>query len=143
MTMNTNHSLASLVACTFAFVLALSAPNSFSAAPDNDPAVKHVDAKGAAALLKKDSEVVVLDIRTPAEYKDGHIAKAKNIDFYADDFEKKLSALDKSKTYLVHCASGGRSKRSLTAFNKLGFKSVVHLDGGYKGWAKDGQPVEK
>jgi len=115
-----------------------------NAAPENDTTpVKHVDAKGAAALLEKDPKVVVLDIRRPSEFEDGHIAKAKNIDFYADDFEKQLKTLDPKKTYLVHCASGGRSTRSLKTFEKLGFKSIVHLDGGFKDWVKEGQQVEK
>ena len=106
-------------------------------------AVKHVDAQGAAKLLKEDPKVVVLDIRTPKEFAEGHMKGAKNIDFNADDFAASLKKLETDKTYLVHCASGGRSTRSLEQFKKLGFKSVVHLDGGFKGWEKAGQPVEK
>lgn len=115
-----------------------------SAAPAGPPATKidHVDAAGAARLIA-DRKVIVLDIRTPDEFKAGHIAGAKLIDFRAADFEKKLSELDKAKTYLVHCASGGRSTRSLETFKKLRFQSVVHLDGGFRAWEKAGQPVEK
>jgi rhodanese-related sulfurtransferase len=112
------------------------------AVPEPD-SIKHVTAKEAAKYLKANPDTVVLDIRTPKEYKAGHLAKAKNIDYYEDDFKSDLGKLDKSKTYLVHCASGGRSSRSLAVFSKLGFKSVVHLDGGYKGWAKAGLPVVK
>lgn len=109
---------------------------------ETDSAVKHVDGKGAAALIKENKDVIVLDIRTPKEYAGGHIAGAKNIDFYADDFGKQLAQLDKSKTYLVHCASGGRSTKSLEQFQALHFKSVIHLDGGFKAWEKAGNPVE-
>lgn len=105
--------------------------------------VKHVDAAAAATLLAKRKDVVVLDIRTPGEFKGGHIAGAKNIDFYGSDFANKIRALDKSKSYLVHCASGGRSTRSLKVFKELNFKSIYHLDGGFKGWVKAGEPVEK
>lgn len=104
--------------------------------------VEHVDADGAAKLVA-DKKPVVLDVRTPKEYEAGHIAGAKLIDFNAADFEKKLATLDKGKTYLVHCAAGGRSTKSLEVFKKLEFKSVVHLDGGFKAWEKAGQPVEK
>jgi len=104
--------------------------------------VTHADAAGAGKLIA-DKKVVVLDIRTPKEYAAGHIAGATNIDFNASDFEKRLVQLDKSKTYLVHCASGGRSTKSLAQFKKLQFQSVVHLDGGIKAWQKAGQPVEK
>ncbi len=107
------------------------------------PEVKHADAAAAAKLLKDDPKVVILDIRTPKEFGEGHLKGARNIDFNAADFEANLKKLETEKTYLVHCASGGRSTKSLDLFKKLGFKSVVHLDGGYKGWEKAGQPVEK
>ena len=102
----------------------------------------HVNASAAEKLVK-DGKVTVLDVRTPDEYKEGHIAGSKNIDFTENDFEKKISALDKSKPYLVHCAGGGRSKNSLEDFKKLGFQSIYHLDGGFKAWQAAGKPVEK
>jgi rhodanese-related sulfurtransferase len=112
------------------------------AVPEND-SVKHVKAKEAAIYLKDHPDVVVLDIRTPSEYGKGHLAKAKNINFYDENFKADIGKLDKSKTYLVHCASGGRSGKSLVVFNEGGFKTIIHLDGGYKGWVKQGLPVEK
>jgi rhodanese-related sulfurtransferase len=104
--------------------------------------VKHVDAQQAQKLIA-DKKVEVLDIRTPGEFKQGRIAGAKNIDFQAPDFEQRIEALDKSKSYLVHCASGGRSTHSLALFKKHDFQSVYHLDGGIKAWQKVGLPVEK
>lgn len=104
---------------------------------------KHVEAAAAAKLLKDDPKVIVLDIRTPDEFSAGHIKGAKNVDFYADDFAARVAKLDKDKSYLVHCASGGRSGKSLELFKQLGFKSIYHLDGGFKGWQKAGEPVEK
>jgi phage shock protein E len=71
------------------------------------------------------------------------IAGAKNIDFLAPDFEQRIDTLDKSKSYLVHCASGGRSTHSLALFKKHSFQSVYHLDGGIKAWQKAGLPVDK
>jgi rhodanese-related sulfurtransferase len=105
--------------------------------------VKHVDAKAAAKLLKEDPKIVVLDIRTKKEFDRGHIKDAKNINFFGDDFEADIKKLPTDKTYLVHCATGGRSTKSLPIFKKLGFKSIVHLDGGFKAWEKAGEPVHK
>ncbi len=117
-------------------------------AAESKDGVKHVDAAGAKKLLddaaaKKDGKVVVLDVRTPEEYKAGHIAGATNIDFKAADFADKAGKLDKDKTYVVHCQSGRRSTASLETFKKLGFKNIIHLDGGFAGWEKAQQPVEK
>ncbi len=133
--------LTALLFVPFGVSAAPTAPNPGEPAPAKK--VSHVDAAGAAKLLADKKQVVVLDVRTPAEFEEGHIAGAKNIDFQAKDFADKLGALDKSQTYLVHCAAGGRSTRSLETFQKLGFTSIVHLDGGMNAWKKAGQPVTK
>ncbi len=113
------------------------------AAKGRPAAVKHVDAAGAAKLLARTPEVVVIDVRTPEEYAEGHLKGAKNLDFNSPGFREELAKLDRERTYLVHCAVGGRSKRSLARFQELGFRSVVHLDGGYEGWVKAGKPVAR
>lgn len=128
----------SLVAFLLLSVLATTNLLAADAAP-----VKHVDAAHAAKLLKEDPKIVVLDIRTKKEFDHGHIKDAKNIDFWGDDFEADIKKLPTDKTYLVHCATGGRSTKSLALFKKLGFKSIVHLDGGFKAWEKAGEPVAK
>ncbi len=97
----------------------------------------------AAALLKTQPTVVVLDVRTPGEYQTGHLANAVNVDFRSPDFARQLARLDKSKTYLVHCAVGGRSSRSVPKLDSLGIKKVVHLDGGLDAWQKANLPVVK
>jgi phage shock protein E len=104
--------------------------------------VQHVDASQAHQLVSE-KKVIVLDVRTPKEFKEGRIAGATNIDFRGADFEQRLKGLDKTKAYLVHCAAGGRSSQALPAFNRLQFRSIYHLDGGIKAWEKAGLPLEK
>lgn len=96
-----------------------------------------------AEKLIKEGKVTVIDVRTKDEFDEGHIAGAKNIDFKQPDFEKQLSALDKSKSYLVHCQAGGRSKASMKFFDKLGFQSIFHLNDGIMGWEEAGKPLQK
>ncbi len=107
-----------------------------------DGKAKHVKAEEAAKLVA-DGTVTVVDVRTPDEYKEGHIKGAQNIDIASKDFEDQLGKLDKSKPVLVHCQAGGRSTRSLKTFEELGFKDVIHLDEGFGGWEAAGKPVEK
>ena len=90
--------------------------------------------KQAAALLKKYRNLVILDIRTTKEFKAGRLKEAKNLNYYADDFEAKIDALDRAKTYLVHCASGGRSGKAMRLFKRKKFAAVYHMKDGYKGW---------
>jgi rhodanese-related sulfurtransferase len=101
-----------------------------------------VDPAGAARLVAE-GKVVVIDVRTPQEYAIAHIKDARLIDFNAPDFARKLGELDRNQPYLVHCASGRRSTKSLEVFQQLGFKDVTHLDGGFNAWQAAGQPTVK
>lgn len=110
------------------------------------PAPGGVDVKAASALVearKGDKDFVVLDVSTPGEYAEGHLAGATNVDFQAPGFKEKLAALDKSKTYLVHCSRGGRSKKAADAMTASGFGAVYDLLGGLNAWRDAGLPVEK
>lgn len=128
------------IALAFALLTALPL---FADEVKKEPAsVTHIDA-AAAEKLVNENKVTVLDVRTADEYKDGHIAGAKNIDFTENTFAALVKELDKEKPLLVHCAAGGRSTKSLEILEKEGFKKVYHLDGGLKGWVKDGKPVTK
>ena len=108
---------------------------------DNDFSARsqfvNMKASEAAKILKNNPEAVVLDIRTPKEYAEGHIPDAINIDYKADSFESELEKLDRDTTYLMHCRSGRRSANSLEIFEKLGFRHVIHMDDGILGWQED------
>ena len=93
--------------------------------------------------LRQDKSKAVLDVRTAEEFQRSHIPGAVNIDVNSPDFEKKVSELDKNKTYLVHCAAGGRSARACQKMEKVGFRELYDLSPGFRGWEKAGKPVEK
>lgn len=86
---------------------------------------------------------VILDVRTPDEFKAGHLHGAVNLNVNAPDFAEKSALLDKNKTYLVHCASGGRSVTACEKLAKLDIPKLYNLPGGYRAWQKAGLPVEK
>ena len=91
----------------------------------------------------QESDVVILDVRTTAEFEDGCITNAVNIDFNGNEFSSEISKLDKSKTYAVYCRSGRRSTDAISKMRNEGFISLVHLDGGIIDWAKVGLPLIK
>jgi rhodanese-related sulfurtransferase len=101
-----------------------------------------VDVTEAKRLIAA-RQVTILDVRTPDEFSAGHIAGAKNLNFYGGDFQAKLQQLDKDQSYLVHCASGARSARASAAMSRLGFKSVYDLAGGIRAWEQAHQEVVK
>ena len=92
-----------------------------------------------AKALKAD--VQLIDVRTPDEYKAGHIANAKNINFYAADFKDLMDKLDKTKVIAVYCGVGGRSGKASIILTQLGFKTIYDLQGGMSAWKAKGKKV--
>lgn len=80
-----------------------------------------------------DPNTVLIDVRTPGETDRGIIDGALLIDYNSSDFEEKIAALDKDKTYLVYCQSGGRSARACNLMQGMGFKEIYELKTGYGG----------
>ena len=76
---------------------------------------------------------VLLDVRTPEEYAEGHLEGAVNIDWYQTDFITKLETVDRGDKVYVYCKKGGRSAEAAKLMDSLGFK-VVDLTGGYDAW---------
>lgn len=72
--------------------------------------------------LRAPDKHVLLDVRTPAEYHQVRIKGSQNADFY-NGFDRQIAHLDKSKTYLVFCASGGRSQAAVGFLRSKGFEA--------------------
>ena len=77
---------------------------------------------------------IILDVRTPQEVSSGAIKNASTIDFYDQDFERKISKIQKDKTVYVYCKSGGRSSQAAKLLVKSGQAKVVNLNGGIMAW---------
>ncbi len=100
----------------------------------------------ATSLIEKNwnnRDFVVLDVRTPAEYQEGHVPNAVMIDFRSPSFRDDLDRLDRGKTYLVYCRTGNRSTSALKVMRELGFQKTFHLQGGITKWKEEGMRIEK
>lgn len=84
---------------------------------------------------------VILDVRKPDDFLKEHIANAINIDFKSPNFSSKLDSLDKSKTYLIHCYGGFRSKNTMGMMQKKGFVRLYNMKGGIMKWKAKKLPV--
>lgn len=83
----------------------------------------------------------VLDVRTPGEFREGHVAKALNVDFSAPDFKEQAGQLDKLRPYALHCRSGGRSGRATKMLREMGFKFLYDYSGSMLDWEAAGKPL--
>jgi rhodanese-related sulfurtransferase len=92
--------------------------------------------------LKNEKKAVVIDVRTPAEWQQGVIAGADLfIDYNGANFKQQIEKLDKSKTYIIYCRSGGRSAGASQIMSDAGFKNVINMQGGISSWG--GKIVQK
>lgn len=85
---------------------------------------------------------MLIDARTPAEYDNGHLANATNLDWNGGQLEAASHRLDKSKPVLLYCASGRRSAAAREFLIDAGFKDVADLDGGIRSWAARGKRLD-
>ena len=92
--------------------------------------------------LRKAGDAVVIDVRTPEEFKAGHVPGAVNLDLNAPDFDKKVEALDKNKTYLVHCQRGGRAAQAVERMRPH-LDKIFNFSGSMAAWTAAGMAVEK
>lgn len=91
---------------------------------------KNIDATQTEKVMENTEGVLVVDVRTQEEYKEGHLPYAINIPY--DDFESKLDKLEnyKDKTILLYCKTGNRSEKAAKILAENGFKDVQNATEG-------------
>jgi molybdopterin/thiamine biosynthesis adenylyltransferase/rhodanese-related sulfurtransferase len=87
--------------------------------------------------------VVVIDVRDPDEYRDGHIEVANNISRGFLEFRIGSAAADPTTPIVLYCQTGLRSMLAAKALHELGYQNVVNLQGGYQKWVQSGLPTVK
>jgi rhodanese-related sulfurtransferase len=107
--------------------------------------IKKITSKEGYELIQKkkgDANFVILDVRTPDEFKSGHIENAININLNSGDFKDQLNKLDKNKIYVVYCRSGHRSGNAVKVMKELKFMEVYDI-GGIIQWKEAGYDLVK
>ena len=127
------------------------AATSFGADPAPAPAVQppgvdapHITQSDLLARLdQKDPDLVVLDVRTPAEFAAGHVPGARNLSH--DQLAANLGELAplRDKEVVLYCRSGRRTLLAEETLRQAGFKRLLHLEGDYLAWEAAQRPIEK
>lgn len=96
--------------------------------------VINVSAQEAHDIITKSKDILILDVRTPGEFSNGHIPGAINIPH--NILPVRLNELDKfkDKTIIVHCEAGGRSASAVRILEQNGFKNIYHMYKGFSSW---------
>jgi rhodanese-related sulfurtransferase len=107
--------------------------------PEMAPGAYTVDADEAVAMIEG-GERTIIDVRTPAEFAESHVAGALNIDVLADDFDERIAALDPERPYLVYCRAGNRSAAAAERMEVAGIRDIADA-GGLTELARAGAPL--
>lgn len=95
---------------------------------------RRIDAK---ALIEKTHKTpILIDVRTPEEYREGTISGAMSLNIHSEDFKRATEFLPREREIIVFCQSGDRSNEAFEMLKSLGFKNVSQLIGGYEVWRK-------
>ncbi len=86
--------------------------------------------------IKNNENIILLDVRSPQEYKEGHLKNAINIPIYELCINMKKIAKNKSDIIIAYCLSGKRSKKAVKELKKCGFKNVYSLYGGIENYSQ-------
>ena len=106
----------------------------------------HEKAVSAAEFksLVEGYECIIVDVRSPEEFMEGHIEGAATIDLYSANFEHRFRFIDTTHCMALYCQSGKRSAQALHILEtELGFINLVHLQGGITTWENEGYELVK
>jgi rhodanese-related sulfurtransferase len=87
-----------------------------------------------------DKNTILLDVRSPQEFEEGHLHNAINLDVLSSDFTSKVDALNTQNTVMVYCRSVKRSATAASILQSKGFK-VIDLAGGITAWTSAGKSI--
>ena len=106
-----------------------------SSAQETAAIMKDVSNDTFLALMADKPEALLLDVRTPEEWNDGHLEGASHADYWGDEqaFQAAMDAIPRDRPVLVYCAGGGRSGLTAKELIKAGHHEV-RLENGISGW---------
>lgn len=118
----------------YGFVIVLLAIIVLAAGCSSAALAKDITVAQASELIEGNHGLIILDVRTPEEFQEGHLDGAINIDFKAANFNSEIAKLDTGKPYLVYCRSGKRSAGAMEVMKGAGFREIYNMEGGILAW---------
>ncbi len=90
----------------------------------------NIDYENAKMILKNDKNAILLDVRSPQEYRETHLEGSINIPLYNIEASAKEKIKNKEYAIIVYCQSGGRSRKAIEILKKMGYYNIYNIDGG-------------
>jgi phage shock protein E len=94
-----------------------------------------------AAEKMKSNNAVMIDVRDKEEWDEGHIPGATHMSRGTIEFDIEEKVPDPNAMIICHCGGGGRSALAAESLQKMGYKNVHSMAGGFKAWKANGLPT--
>jgi rhodanese-related sulfurtransferase len=104
--------------------------------------IQEISPQETAAVLKR-GDTLLIDVRDPDEWAKGYIPGAKNFSRGTVELEIEEAAPDLSTPIVTHCGGGGRSALAAESLQRMGYKNVKSMAGGFKAWKAAGLPATR
>lgn len=105
--------------------------------------VREVDIEGYRQMAAEGADALLVDVREDSEWAAGHAAGAVHLGKGVIERDIETAVPGKEKTLVLYCGGGFRSALAGDAIQKMGYRNVLSLAGGWKAWQAAGLPVEK
>ena len=104
--------------------------------------IDNISQQNLLTKIETKQNLLILDVRSPKEYKEGHIPGAINIEY--DQIADRINEIAnyKNSTVVVYCERGVRANVAEKTLASAGFKSILHLEGDMSAWRKSNLPIE-
>ena len=120
----------------FSFLLLLFLLAGCTASNEQENSYRQISMDEAVTMMEEESNYIILDVRTPEEFRERHIPNAINIPNETIGSEDIQELPDRAQLILVYCRSGNRSKQASGKLAELGYTNIVEI-GGINDWTGD------
>lgn len=118
-------------------------PAFLSIVNDAKTRVKEADFRDIKKRLDAGEKMIVVDTREDNEWAKGHIPGAIHLGKGVIERDVETTIPDKNATLVLYCGGGFRSALAADNLQKMGYKNVISMDGGWRGWTESNFPIAK
>ena len=110
---------------------------------DSKKRIKEIDFREIKKRLDAGEKFIVVDTREDNEWQRGHIPSAIHLGKGIIERDIEAAIPDKNAPLVLYCGGGFRSALAADNLQKMGYKNVISMDGGWRGWTEAGFPTAK
>jgi len=103
--------------------------------------VTEIDADAVKSMLEGAEDLVLLDVRSDAEWQTEHLPDARHIDRGKLEFQIEKAVPEANTKIIVYCGGGGRAALAASTLKEMGYQQVISIAGGYRAWKQAGYPL--